>query len=57
MANQEQRAILRKGVGYRNKWRERSLVEVNLAEAKKAGAVAVRVTDMPGEEVWVVKLV
>ena len=33
------------------------LVEVNLAEAKKGATVAVRVTDMLGEEVSVVKQV
>ena len=57
MANEEQLAILRKAVGYWNKWRERSLVEVNLAEAKKGATVAVKVTDMLGEEVLVVKQV
>jgi len=48
---------VRKGSRVWNKWHERSLVDANLAEAKKAGAVAVRVTDMLGEEVWVVKQV
>ena len=33
------------------------LVEVNRAEAKKGATVAVKVTDMPGEEVLVVKQV
>ena len=33
------------------------LVEVNLAEAKKGATVAVKVTDMLGEEVLVVKQV
>ena len=46
---------MRKGSRVWNKWHERSLVHANLAEAKKA--VAVRVTDMLGEEVWVVKQV
>ena len=55
MANERQLKRLRKGVGYWNKWRERSLVEVNLAEAKKGATVAVKVTDMLGEEVLVVK--
>jgi hypothetical protein len=48
---------LHKGVGYWNKWRERRLVEVNLAEAKKGATVAVKVTDLLGEEVLVVKQV
>lgn len=38
MTNEEQLAILRQGVGYWKKWRERSLVEVNLAEANKGRA-------------------
>ena len=35
MANERQLKRLRKGVGCWNQWRERSLVEVNLAEANK----------------------
>jgi hypothetical protein len=35
MAIERQLKRLRKGVGYCNKWRERSPVEVDLAEAKK----------------------
>jgi hypothetical protein len=57
MANERQLKRLRKGVRYWNKWRERSLVEVNLAEAKKGATVAVKVTDLLGEEVLVVKQV
>jgi hypothetical protein len=57
MANERQLKRLRKGVGYWNKWRERSLVEVNLAEAKKGAKVAVKVTDRLGGEVLVVKQV
>jgi len=55
-ANEEQLAILCQGVGW-NKWRERSRAEVNLAEAKKGATVAVKVTDLLGEEVLVVKQV
>lgn len=51
MANEEQLAILRQGVGYWNKWRERSFMEVNLTAAKKGATVAVKVTDRLGEEV------
>jgi hypothetical protein len=55
MANERQLKSLYNCAGYWNKWRERSLVEVNLAEAKKGATVAVKVTDMLGEEVLVVK--
>jgi hypothetical protein len=44
MAIERQLKRLRKGVGYWNKWRERCLVEV-------------KVTDVLGEEGWVVKQV
>ena len=57
MANERQLKRLRKGVGYWNQWREKSLVEVNLADATKGARVAVKVTDMLGEEVLVVKQV
>lgn len=57
MANERQLKRLRKGVGYWNQWRGRSLVEINLAEAKKGARVAVKVTDMLGEDVLVVKQV